>query len=114
MFKIESNKENNITFITIAGLKGMFEIEHAGLLEQQVNKNIEKNQKDIAIDFSSVEIMNSASISRLIVLIKTIQAVNGRIVFWGLHQELLDILNFVNIPNFALANSKEGAKDLFL
>ena len=57
--------------------------------------------------------MDSSAISRLITLIKTVQQEDGRIAFWGLNKDLLNILHFVNIPNFAIANSKDGIEELF-
>lgn len=112
--RIQATKEKNMICLTIAGVVGMFELKHAVELDAEIKKTVEKNLKDIAVDFSKVSVMNSAAISRLIGIIRYIQTVNGRLAFWGLNKDLLDILNFVNIPNFAVANSREGASELFM
>jgi anti-anti-sigma factor len=112
--KIEIAKEDSICYITVKDTIGMFERDHALEVEKKIKKCLEDGLKDMAVDFSSVAIMNSAAISRLISMIRYIQDANGRLAFWGLSEDLLQILNFVNIPNFAIANSKEGAKELFI
>jgi len=112
--EIKITTENNITYLTVLEVSGMFELEQAAEVEEEIKRGVGKGSKDIAVDFSAIKLLNSAAISRLISMIRFIQKENGRLAFWGLNEDLLQILNFVNIPNFAIANSKEGAQELFI
>lgn len=89
---------------------GRIDAATAPSLENELSGSIDKGDREIVVDLSSVEYISSAGLRALLAALKRVKALGGNLVLCSLHpyvKEVFDMTGFSRI--FTICNSKEDA-----
>jgi len=83
--------------ITLIGLDGGLDSETLKELRSQVNRLLDEGHHQIIIDCSSLKFVSSAGIGALVMLHRSVKALEGTIHFAGANGAVLDVLELMNL-----------------
>jgi anti-sigma B factor antagonist len=91
--------------VTLLGIKGRLDASTANKLEEKLLASIDEGERRLALDCSQLDYISSAGLRVLLLAVKRVKGVNGKIVLCALKdqiKEVFDIAGFSSLfPSFA-------------
>jgi len=91
--------------VTLLAIKGRLDASTANKLEEKLLTSIDGGERRLALDCSQLDYISSAGLRVLLLAVKRVTGVNGKIVLYALKdqiKEVFDIVGFSSLfPSFA-------------
>ena len=112
--RIETTQERGITVVTFIERK-ILEAAHILELGEELLHLVEKDgNKDLLLDFSSVEFLSSAALNKLIILDKKIRSIAGQLKLCSMMPEIREVFVITRLNQlFDIVDTREKAVDGF-
>ena len=112
--RIETSQENGITVVTFIERK-ILEAAHILELGEELLQLVEKDSnKDLLLDFSSVEFLSSAALNKLIILDKKVKSKSGQLKLCNMMPEIREVFVITRLNQlFDIVDTRERAMDGF-
>ena len=112
--RIETCQENGITVVTFIERK-ILEAAHILELGEELLQLVEKDSnKDLLLDFSSVEFLSSAALNKLIILDKKVKSKSGQLKLCNMMPEIREVFVITRLNQlFDIVDTREKAMDGF-
>jgi anti-sigma B factor antagonist len=112
--RIETNQERGITVVTFIERK-ILEAAHILELGEELLQLVEKDSnKDLLLDFSSVEFLSSAALNKLIILDKKVKSKSGQLKLCNMMPEIREVFVITRLNQlFDIVDTREQAMDGF-
>ncbi|HRI46564.1 MAG: STAS domain-containing protein [Ignavibacteriaceae bacterium] len=95
----------------ILKLKGHLDLPASGLLETEVNTLISNSTKNVLLDFSGVEFINSAGLRGIFISSNKLKASGGKLILYSLHNQVKEIFTITGFDKaLTIATSQEEAE----
>jgi anti-anti-sigma factor len=76
--------------------KGIFNGKNGNQLRQEVDQLLASDIKTILIDFQDVTFMDSSGFSALLMILKIVQKINGRLVICSINEQVKMVFDMTN------------------
>lgn len=112
--RIETNQERGVTVVTFIERK-ILEAAHILELGEELLQLVEKDgNKDLLLDFSSVEFLSSAALNKLIILDKKVKSKSGQLKLCNMMPEIREVFVITRLNQlFDIVDTREKAMDGF-
>jgi len=112
--RIETCQERGITVVTFIERK-ILEAAHILELGEELLQLVEKDEnKDLLLDFSSVEFLSSAALNKLIILDKKVKSKSGQLKLCNMMPEIREVFVITRLNQlFDIVDTREQAMDGF-
>jgi anti-sigma B factor antagonist len=112
--RIETNQERGITVVTFIERK-ILEAAHILELGEELLQLVEKDSnKDLLLDFSSVEFLSSAALNKLIILDKKVKSKSGQLKLCNMMPEIREVFVITRLNQlFDIVDTREKAMEGF-
>lgn len=106
----EENKEN----LVVLRLEGRVDATSSPLLERKIASVIELGVKKILMDFSKVDYLSSAGLRLMLSGTKKLKTQEGRLVFSGINDEVMEIIKMAGFEKILdlFSTEREAVKAL--
>jgi len=112
--RIETSQENGITVVTFIERK-ILEAAHILELGEELLQLAEKDEnKQLLLDFSSVEFLSSAALNKLIILDKKVKSKSGQLKLCNMMPEIREVFVITRLNQlFDIVDTREKAMEGF-
>ena len=112
--RIETCQERGITVVTFIERK-ILEAAHILELGEELLQLVEKDDnKDLLLDFSSVEFLSSAALNKLIILDKKVKSKSGQLKLCNMMPEIREVFVITRLNQlFDIVDTREKAMEGF-
>lgn len=106
-------KETRNGDITVVELFGKIDASNTPGIESKLVEKIRGGQKYLAVDFGGVTYLASSGLRMLLVVVRLINELEGKLILSRLDQTMKDTLEITGfLPYFQLAETQESAFEL--
>lgn len=79
---------------------GVLNSTQADLFDQEINRSLSAGARSILVDFKDVTFMDSSGLGLLIVALKTVQALGGRLSLCSVSNEVKIVFELTDVERF--------------